>query len=91
MLNELGLFYVAFLTVPLCIQWDQFIIVQVTLTTPSHHVPSSFMLDFKRLRLKLFNIVTLLPSRSFMEITLTDPKNIDYCQINICQSQPSNR
>ena len=32
----LGLFYVVFLTVPLYIQLDQFIIVQVTLPTPYH-------------------------------------------------------
>ena len=37
--NELGLFYVVLITVPLYIQWDQFIIVQVTLPTPSHQLP----------------------------------------------------
>ena len=58
--NKLGPIYVAFLTVPLYIQWDQFIIVQLTLPTPSHQVPSNFMLDFKRLRRNLLNIVTLL-------------------------------
>ena len=35
--KELGLFYVALLTVQLCIQLDQFIIVQVTLPTLYHH------------------------------------------------------
>ena len=35
-------------------------IVQVTLPTPSHQVPSNFMLAFKRLNLKLLNIVNFL-------------------------------
>ena len=35
--QKLGLFYVVSLTVPLYIQWDQFIIFQVTLPTPYHH------------------------------------------------------
>ena len=58
--KEFGLFYVAFLTVPLFIQRYQFIIVKVNLPTPSNHVPSDFMLDFKRLRLNILEIVTLL-------------------------------
>ena len=58
--KQLGLFYVAFLTVPVYIQWEQFIIFQVAVPTPSHQVPSNFMLDFKMLRLNLLNIVTLL-------------------------------
>ena len=56
----LGLFYVAFLTVPLYIQLDQFIIVQVTLTTLYHQVPSSFILVLRQFHLNLLNIVTLL-------------------------------
>ena len=58
--KELGLFYVALPTVKLYIQWDQFIIVQITLPTPSHHVPSNVMFDFKLLRMSLSNIVILL-------------------------------
>ena len=58
--KELVLFYVAFLTVQLYIQLDQFIIFQVTLTTIYHKVPSSFILVLKRLHLNLLNIVTLL-------------------------------
>ena len=58
--NELGLYYVAVLTVLLYIQLDQFIIVQVTLPTLSHQVPSNIMLVFKRLHLNLLNILTLL-------------------------------
>ena len=58
--KEMGLFYIVFLTVTLYIQWDQFIIVQVTLTTPSHQVPSNFRLDFKILHLNLLKNVTLL-------------------------------
>ena len=53
-------FYVTLLTVSLYIQWDKFIIVQVTVSTPSNQVTSNFMLDFKRLRLNLLNILTLL-------------------------------
>ena len=58
--KELGLFYVVFLTVPLYIQWEQFIIFQVTLPTPSYKVPSNLMLVFKSFYLNLLNIVTLL-------------------------------
>ena len=58
--KELGLFYVAFLTVWLYIQLDQFIIVQVTLPTIYHQVYSSFILVLKRLHLSLLNIMTLL-------------------------------
>ena len=58
--EELGLSFVAFLTVPLYVQWDRFIIAQVTLPTPSHQVPSNFMLVFRRLNLNLLNIVTFL-------------------------------
>ena len=69
--NGLGLFYVDFLNVTLYIQWDQFIIVQVTLTTPSHQVPSNFILGFKMLRLNLLNIVTLLT----LKVVLRDHPN----------------
>ena len=58
--KQLGLFYVAFLTVQLFIQLDQYIIVQVTLPKLYHQVPSSFILVFKRLHLNILNIVTLL-------------------------------
>ena len=58
--KDSGLFYVVFPTVSLYIQWGQFIIVQVTLPTPSHQVTSIFLLDFKRLLLNILNIVTFL-------------------------------
>ena len=58
--KELGLFYVALLTVWLYIQLEQFIIVQVTLPTLYHHMPSIVILIFKMLHLNLLNIVTLL-------------------------------
>ena len=58
--KELGLFYIVLLTVPLYIQWEQFIIVQVTLPTPSNWVPSNFMLVFKRSHLNLLKIVNFL-------------------------------
>ena len=57
--KDLGLFYVSLPTVTLYIQWEQFIIFQFTLPTPSHQVPSNFMLDFKTLGLNLLNILTL--------------------------------
>ena len=56
----LGLFSVAFLTVPLYIQLDQFIIVEVTLPTLYHQVPSTFILVLRKLHLNLLNIVILL-------------------------------
>ena len=56
----LGLFYLAFLTVPLYIQLYQFIIVQVTLPTQYHPVPSSFILVSRKLHLNLLNIVVML-------------------------------
>ena len=37
--NELGLFYVVLPTVPLYVQWYQFVIFQIALPTPSHWVP----------------------------------------------------
>ena len=40
------IFYVTFLTVPLCIQWYYLVIVQVSLPTPSCQVSSSFMCPF---------------------------------------------
>ena len=57
--KELGLFYV-FPSLSHYIQWDQFIIVQVTLPIPSHQAPSNYVLVFKKLHLNLLNIVTLL-------------------------------
>ena len=58
--KELGLFYVDLVTVSLYIQHDQFIIVQVTLLTPSDQIPSNFMLSFKRLRLNLLKSMNML-------------------------------
>ena len=58
--KELVLFYVAFLTVWLYIHLDQFIIVQVTLSTVYHQVTSSFIVVFKMVHLNLLKIVTFL-------------------------------
>ena len=89
--KELGLFYVALLTVLLYIQWEQFNIFQVTLPTPSHQVTSNFMSFFQGLHMKLLNIVTLLTWGSFLEITLPFSK-IYWISSNInFQIQPSNR
>ena len=65
--KELGLFYIAFLIIRLYIQLDQFIIVQVTLPTLYHHVPSSFILVFIRLHMNLLKIVTLLTLKVVVE------------------------
>ena len=64
--KELVLFYVAFLTFRLYIHLDQFIIFGVTLPTLYHQVPSSFILVFKRLNLKLLKIVTLLTLKAIL-------------------------
>ena len=89
--KELELLYIASLTIKLYTQWDQFNIVQVTLPTPSHKVPSNFMLDFKILRLNLFNVVNFLT----LKVVLGDhptrlKKNRLYSNIN-CQIQPLQR
>ena len=44
------------LTVPLYIQWEQFIVVQVTLPTPYHQGKSNIMLAFKMLHMNLLNM-----------------------------------
>ena len=41
-------------------------LVQVTLTTPYHQLPSHSMLDFKRLCLNLFNIVNLFTLKAVL-------------------------
>ena len=62
----IGSIFCRLLTVPLYIQWNQFIIVQVTLTTPPHQVPSNFIPAFKMLCLNLLNIVILLNLTVFL-------------------------
>ena len=84
----LGLFYFVFLTVPLYIQWDQFIIVRVILPTPSYQVLSNCMLDFKRLRLNFLNILNLLTLKVVLGDHPTSLKNIDYIQIKIVKFNP---
>ena len=86
--KELGLFYVAFLTVPLYIQWYQFIILQITLPTLSHQLPSNFMVVFKRLHLNLLSIVTLLNLKVVLGYHLTRLKNIDYIKIKKFKVNP---
>ena len=89
--KEFRLCSVTFLTVQLYIQWDQFIIFQVTLPTPSHKVPSNFMLVLKLLHLTLLNIVTLLNLKVVLGDHHNRPKNLDYIHIKNCQSQLSKR
>ena len=71
----LGLFYVVFITFPLYIQWGQFTIFRVTLSTQYHQLPSNYILVFKSLHLKLFNIVTLLFLKAVLEYHTTRLKN----------------
>ena len=87
--KELGLFYVDFLTVPFYIQWDQFIIFQVTFKTPYHQVPSNFMLGFKILHMNLLNILTLLTLKVSLGDHPTRPKNVDYLQIKNFKLNPN--
>ena len=61
--QTVGIIYVIFLIIPLYIKWSHFNIVQVTLLTPYHQVPSNLMLVFKRFCLNLLNIVALLTLR----------------------------
>ena len=89
MLKGLGLFYVAFLTVWLYIQSDQFIIVQVTLPTQYHQVPSIFILVSRKLHLNLLNIVILLTPRSFLEVTLSYSQQSWLSSTWNCQNQSS--
>ena len=62
----IGIIYVDFLTVPLYIQWDQLIIVQVTLPKPYHQVSTNFILDFKSICLNLINMLTLLTLKAVL-------------------------
>ena len=87
--KELVLFYVTYLNVPLYIQWDQFIIVQVTLPTPSHQVPSNYILDWKRFSLNLLNVVTLLTLKVILRDHPTRLKKYWLYSNRNCQSQPS--
>ena len=89
--NQLGLFYVFFITFPLYIQCYQFNIFQITLTTPSHWFTSNFMLVFKRLHLNLFNIVFLKLSRSLLGITLPESKQFRLYLNQNSQSQHSKK
>ena len=90
--NELVLFYVVFLTVPLYIQWEQFIIVQVTLTTPSHWLPSNFMLVFKKVKSEPLEHCDFFDTQDHSwGSSYQTQNNLDYFQIKICQIQPSNR
>ena len=76
MSKELGLFDVISLIIPFYIQRDLFIIVQVTLPTLSHMVPSNFILILKRLPMILFEIVILLTLRVVLGDRPNRPKRI---------------
>ena len=87
--KKLGLLYVSFLTVPLYIQWYQFIIVQTILPTPYYQFIPNFILSFKRLSMNLFNIVTFLTLKVVLGYHPTRLKHSGlYSNLN-CQSQLS--
>ena len=79
----MGSFHVVLLTFTLYIQWYQFIIFQVTLTTPSHQVLSSYMLVFKILHLNLLIVVIFYPQVGSWISPYQTQNNIDYLQIKI--------
>ena len=89
--KELGLFYVAFLTVRLYIQLGQFIIVQVTLPTLYHQVPSSFILVKKGYILTSLTLWLCWPSRLFLEITIPESQQSWLSSTQNCQDQSSQR
>ena len=72
--KEVGLFYVILLTELLYIRWNQFIIFQVTLPTPSHRVFPNFMLVFRMLHLNLLKIVILFTLRVILGYHPTRPR-----------------
>ena len=88
--KELGLFYVAYITVILYIQWDQFIKFRVSLPKTSHQVPSNFMLFFKRLYLNCFTIVPFLTLKVVLGDHPTDSKQSQLSSNINFQIQPSN-
>ena len=79
--NNLGLFRVVLLTVPLYNWQEHFIIVQVTLPTPYHWVLSNFELVFISFHLNLLNIVTLFTLKVVLGDHPIRQKNFDYLQI----------
>ena len=89
--KELGLFYVAFLTIKLYIQLDQLNIFHVTLPTISHQVSSNFILVFKILHLNLLNIMTLMTLKVVLVYHHTRLKTILTFSNQNCQGQPSQR
>ena len=56
----IGIILCPFPECPIIYPVGLFIIVQVTLPTPYHQLPSNFMLVFRRLHMNLLNIVALL-------------------------------
>ena len=85
--KELGLFYVVLLTVPLYIQWYQFIIVHLTLPTISYWVLSNFMMVLNFLHLNLLKIVILLTLRVILGDHPTRLGKIRLSSNKIFQSQ----
>ena len=75
--KKLVLFHVVFQPFPLCILWDHFINVQITLPIPSHQIIFNVMLVFKNLCPDLFNKVTLYNLKVLIGVTLLDPEQFE--------------
>ena len=88
MTKELGLFYVAFLTVRLYIQLDQFIFVQVTLPTLYHQTPSSFILVKKVTFEPLEHCDFVDPQGHSWRSIYQNCNNIDYLQLEMVNINP---
>ena len=89
--KELGLCYVAFLTIGLYIQLYQFIIVQVNLPTLYHQVTSSFILVLKVYIWTSWTLWLYWPSRLFLDITIPDSQQSWLSSTQNCQYQSSQR
>ena len=84
MSKELGSFYVAFITVQLYIQLEQFIILQVTLPTLYHQVTSKFMLVLKKVTSEPLENCKLVDPQGLSWISpYQTHNNIEYLQLEI--------
>ena len=87
--KELGLFYFIFLTAPLYIQWDQFIIIQVTLPTTSNQVPSNIMFVLQNVSSEPIEHCDFVdPQGHFGRPPYQTRNNLDYLQIEMIKVNP---
>ena len=89
MLKELGLLYVVFLTVPLYLQWDQFIIAKVTIPIKLHQVPSKVYVGFQKVKSEPIDYCNFVVPQGCSWGSLHYTKNyLDYLQIEIFKVNP---